>query len=159
MSDMNTYENILRVTLSDLISKGVTSSIFGDIFLEDLRLFRETKLSELKIKAVFSLWQLPTEKLVREFIALGFKAITTCVDEQFLDKSFVGRMIDTDFLKDLPKNVDSCGENGEFHSFVFDGPIFKNPVQFEIGEKVLKKYSNSTHGFWFCDLISLRSVL
>lgn len=163
MPTMEIYEKIMTKTLSDLKTKGVTTSVFGDIFLEDLRKYRENKLSELNLKGLFPLWKIPTGKLIREFIDLGFKSIITCINENYLDKSFVGRIIDSDFLNDLPDNIDPCGENGEFHTFVFDGPIFKEPVQFDKGEIVYRKYTrekqkNNTDssfniGFWYCDLL------
>ncbi|WP_223275951.1 diphthine--ammonia ligase [Algoriphagus aquimarinus] len=171
MPSMEVYENTMRDTLSNLKKEGITASIFGDIFLEDLRQYRENKLTELDLKAVFPLWKQSTDKLIHEFLDLGFKTITTCVNEKYLDKSFVGRVIDADFLKDLPANVDPCGENGEFHTFVYDGPIFSKPIEFEKGEIVLRKYEApkteddsdqcfskekedpATYGFWFCDLI------
>lgn len=173
---MEVYEKVMTSTLNDLIEKGATASIFGDIFLEDLRSYRENKLAELNLKGVFPLWKIPTDKLIREFIDLGFKTITTCVNEKYLDKRFVGRIIDHDFLNDLPHNVDPCGENGEFHTFIFDGPIFSNPISFIKGEIVYRKYAppttntrsssydceptdkDSTNnpfdtGFWYCDLL------
>ena len=171
MPSMEVYEQTMRETLSELKREGITASIFGDIFLEDLRAYRENKLAELDLKGVFPLWKQPTNRLIREFLDLGFKTITTCVNEKFLDKSFVGRVIDEDFLKDLPENVDPCGENGEFHTFVYDGSIFSKPIEFEIGEKVLRKYEApkteddsdqcfskdkedpAQYGFWYCDLI------
>mgnify|MGYP003675908648 CR=1 FL=1 len=171
MPSMEVYEKTMRETLSELKREGITASIFGDIFLEDLRTYRETKLAELDLKGIFPLWKQPTKNLIREFLDLGFKTITTCVNEKFLDKSFVGRVIDEDFLKDLPSDVDPCGENGEFHTFVYDGPIFSESITFEVGEKVLRKYEapktedNSDqcfskdkedpakYGFWYCDLI------
>ncbi|MFC5624442.1 diphthine--ammonia ligase [Algoriphagus winogradskyi] len=172
MPSMEVYEKTMRETLTELKREGITASIFGDIFLEDLRTYRETKLAELDLKGVFPLWKHPTENLIREFLDLGFKTITTCVNEKFLDKSFVGRVIDEDFLKDLPSDVDPCGENGEFHTFVYDGPIFSKPIDFEVGEKVLRKYEApkneddsdqcfskekedpANYGFWYCDLIT-----
>ncbi|WP_339877859.1 diphthine--ammonia ligase [uncultured Algoriphagus sp.] len=171
MPSMEVYEQTMRETLSELKREGITASIFGDIFLEDLRTYRENKLAELDLMGIFPLWKQPTHRLIREFLDLGFKTITTCVNEKFLDKSFVGRVIDEDFLKDLPENVDPCGENGEFHTFVYDGPIFSKPVEFEIGGKVLRKYEApkteddsdqcfskdkedpAQYGFWYCDLI------
>ncbi len=167
MPTMESYEKMMEVTLNDLKLKGVTASIFGDIFLEDLRKYREEKLAALNLKAVFPLWKKPTLEIIREFIDLGFKTITTCVNEKYLDKSFVGRIVDKDFLKDLPANVDPCGENGEFHTFVFEGPILKQPIKFEKGEIVYRKYSQEKKdddyncgedspfdfGFWYCDLI------
>lgn len=173
MPSMEVYEQTMRETLSELKKEGITASIFGDIFLEDLRTYRENKLAELALNGVFPLWKLPTDRLIREFLELGFKTITTCVNEKYLDKSFVGRVIDEGFLNDLPANVDPCGENGEFHTFVYDGPIFSEPIEFEIGEKVLRKYEApkteddsdqcfsektedpSNYAFWYCDLIPL----
>ncbi len=169
MPSMEIYEDILKSTLNNFKTEGVTHSIFGDIFLEDLRKYREDKLTTIGFTGVFPLWKIDTTKLIQEFIALGFKTIVTCVNEKYLDKSFVGRVIDHEFINDLPSNVDVCGENGEFHTFTFDGPIFSNPIQFEIGEIVHRKYekpktsvSNSAcdtddtafdYGFWYVDLI------
>ena len=172
MPTMEAYENVMAATLADLKNKGASASIFGDIFLEDLRAYRENKLAEIGLKGVFPLWKIPTDVLVREYIDLGFKSIITCVNEKYLDKSFSGRLIDDAFLKDLPTNVDPCGENGEFHSFVFDGPIFKKPIAFTKGEVVYRTYAapkdeNDSdyncgvdkkakipeYGFWYCDLL------
>lgn len=158
---MESYNNIMKSNLQEIIAKeNYKFSVFGDIFLEDLKAFRETKLAEMDLKGVFPLWKIDSLKIMEEFINLGFKAITVSVNANLLDKSFVGRIIDQQFINDLPKNVDVCGENGEFHTFVFDGPIFKNPISFEIGEKVLKTYpTNSSNtwdsSFWYCDLISI----
>jgi len=159
---MEEYRNIMSKTMSEIQQKGVTHSIFGDIFLEDLKKYREDQLQSIGMKGVFPLWKIDTKDLIKEFLDLGFKTIVTCVNETYLDKSFAGRIIDEDFLKDLPKNVDPCGENGEFHTFCFDGPIFKNPIAFEIGEIVKKTYpkpktdndnEEGEYVFWFCDLI------
>ena len=170
MPDMKTYETIMKETLVRFKNEGTGVCIFGDIFLEDLRAYRENKLAEMDLKAIFPLWKIPTNQLVREFIALGFKAVIVCVNDKFLGKDFVGRKIDDSFLADLPNSVDPCGEYGEFHSFVYDGPIFKKPVAFELGEIVYRKYQPSQHdddseyncsnksapfssGFWYCDLL------
>lgn len=155
--DMETYNSILSKKMELLRSKGYTHAGFGDIFLEDLRQYRETKLNELNIQALFPLWKKSSTELMEEFLALGFKTIVVCINETVLDKSFVGRIIDEQFLKDLPENVDPCGENGEFHTFCFDGPIFSNPIAFDLGERVRKCYpsplNQSEIGYWFCDLI------
>ncbi|GEL11860.1 MJ0570-related uncharacterized domain-containing protein [Flavobacterium glycines] len=170
MPTMEVYENVMQQTLEKLKKKGITHSVFGDIFLEDLRKYREDKLATLGFEGVFPIWKIPTQDLIQEFISLGFKTIVVCVNERYLDKSFVGRVIDQQFIDDLPENVDVCGENGEFHTFSFDGPIFKKPIDFEIGEVVYRKYekpkqdssntacdtNDSTaydYGFWYCDLI------
>lgn len=160
---MEEYREIMGNTMTSIQSQGITHSVFGDIFLEDLRAYREEQLQSIGMKAVFPLWKQDTTRLIHEFLDLGFKTIVTCVNETYLDKSFAGRIIDKDFITDLPSTVDPCGENGEFHTFTFDGPIFKKPVQFEIGEIVKKTYpkpktDNNTeeeeYVFWFCDLIS-----
>lgn len=162
---MEEYSEIMSKTMNEIKSQGVTHSIFGDIFLEDLRKYREDQLQSIGMEAVFPLWKKNTTELINEFLSLGFKTIVTCVNETYLDKSFAGRVIDQNFIKDLPENVDPCGENGEFHTFTFDGPIFKNPIQFEIGETVKKTYpkpksneneENEEYAFWFCDLISTK---
>lgn len=155
---METYNKIMKSNLKEIIvNGGYEFSVFGDIFLEDLRTFREAKLAELNLKGVFPLWKLETTEIIEEFIDLGFKAITVSVNAKLLDKSFLGRIVDENFINDLPKNVNVCGENGEFHTFVYDGPIFKNPIAFEIGEKVLKTYPSEKgdtwdSSFWYCDL-------
>lgn len=170
MPDISEYESLMNTTLERLRNEGVEVSIFGDVFLEDLRKYREEMLSRLNLKAEFPLWQIPTREIMQEFIGACFKAVIVCVDERCLDKSFAGREIDSDFLEDLPSNVDPCGEYGEYHSFVYDGPIFKAPIMFEKGEIVYKRYqsnrkssdSQASHvcasdsqadGYWYCDLI------
>ncbi|WP_276380071.1 diphthine--ammonia ligase [Flavobacterium sp. H4147] len=171
MPTMEVYEEVMTKTLTDFKNNGITHSVFGDIFLEDLRKYREKQLAKIGFEGVFPIWKIPSHNLINEFISLGFKTIVVCVNERYLDKSFVGRLIDQDFINDLPENVDVCGENGEFHTFTFDGPIFSKPIDFEIGEIVYRKYekpknqnpSNTAcdndssdafdYGFWYCDLI------
>lgn len=159
---MEEYNEIMSKTMNGIKAKGVTHSIFGDIFLEDLRKYREEQLQSIGMKAVFPLWQINTADLIHEFLDLGFKTIVTCVNETYLDKSFAGRIIDESFIKDLPENVDPCGENGEFHTFTFDGPVFKKPVNFKAGEIIKKTYpkpksnkdeKDGEYVFWFCDLV------
>lgn len=158
MPGMAVYENAMRTAWSGLKERGAAVSVFGDIFLEDLRRYREDQLARWQVKSAFPLWNGPTDALVRELIDLGFKAVTTCVNGKYLDKSFAGRILDRDFLKDLPAGVDPCGENGEFHTFVFDGPLFKSPVPFTVGETVYRQYAPGRDGafdtgFWFTDLL------
>ncbi len=157
---MEEYEEKMRVIMEQFVKDGFTVSAFGDIFLEDLRTFRENKLKEVNLKGEFPLWKKSTSELAIELLDKGFKTIVVCVKSDLLDESFVGRVYDKQFLEDLPDNVDPCGENGEFHTFCFDGPIFNHPVQFEIGEKTFKSYTNPDKddktediGFWFCDLL------
>ncbi|RDI14566.1 diphthine--ammonia ligase [Flavobacterium sp. AG291] len=149
------YEALMKETVSELLADGYECTAFGDIFLEDLKTYREKQLEPYGIKTIFPLWQKDTKELLTNFIDFGFKAITVCVDGSKLDSSFVGRLVDHDFINDLPENVDICGENGEFHTFCFDGPYFKQPVQFTKGEVIMKEYH--TNGFksqlWFCDLL------
>lgn len=170
MPTMEVYENVMQQTLAGFRKEGVSVSVFGDIFLEDLRKYREDKLAGMQLEGLFPLWNIPTKELITEFLDLGFKTIVTCVNERNLDKSFAGRVIDAQFIADLPDDVDVCGENGEFHTFTFDGPLFSRPIAFEVGETVYRKYekpkeeSSGTacdtntseafdYGFWYCDLI------
>ncbi|MDD3013583.1 MAG: diphthine--ammonia ligase [Candidatus Gastranaerophilales bacterium] len=141
------YEAKMKETLLAYKEKGVGSVAFGDIFLEDLKEYRDKKLAIVDMKGLYPIWKRDSKELVKKFIDLGFKAIVTCVNSKVLDKSFVGRVIDDDFLNDLPENVDPCGENGEFHSFAFEGPIFKEKIKFKVGEIVLRDT------FYFCDLL------
>ncbi len=163
---MEDYNHIMSATVEGLQEEGYTRCGFGDIFLEDLRTYREEQLKPYGIKAHFPLWKRNTKALVEEFIGLGFKAIVICTKATLLDESFVGRALDANFLRDLPSNVDPCGENGEFHTFCYDGPIFKEPIKFKLGEKVFRAYKtpkgadeqkkDSNMGFWFCDLVPIK---
>lgn len=167
---MESYSNTMRKEVTQLRSDGYTHGVFGDIFLEDLRTYRDEQLVEVGIKGVYPLWKKDTKALLKEFIDLGFKAITVCVNAKYLDEHFCGRIIDESFMEDLPDTVDVCGENGEFHTFVYDGPIFKKPIPFTIGEKVLRGYDKADNdddncfvdeddqkswdtAFWYCDLL------
>lgn len=158
-SDMERYNQKMYDTLSQLKDEGITTSIYGDIFLEDLKAYREKELERVGLKALFPLWNRSSNELIHEFLSLGFKTIVVCVNEKCLDKSFTGRIIDEQFIRDLPPAVDPCGENGEFHTFVFDGPLFRKPVSFVKGEIVYRTYGegNFQTGFWFCDLLPLTS--
>jgi uncharacterized protein (TIGR00290 family) len=143
-ASLEIYDGIMKIAFEGLKDEGIEYSIFGDIFLEDLRKYREDKLAEVSMKGLFPLWQRPSREIIKEFIGVGFKTVIVCVDDQYLDKSFAGRVIDENLLNDLPENVDPCGENGEFHTFVFDGPIFKNRIDYELGEIVHKEYKATT---------------
>ncbi len=142
------YEAKMKEVLQKYLAAGVSSVVFGDIFLEDLRKHREDNLSKIGMKAIFPIWKRDTAELAREFIELGFKAVITCIDSNVLDKAFVGRLYDQQFLSDLPSTVDPCGENGEFHSFVYDGPKFQKKVPYKKGETVFRD-----NRFWYCDLM------
>ena len=132
------YEELVGQHLSQYVAGGVSHVAHGDLFLADLRAYREKNLARLGMQGVFPLWGRDTRELVLEFIALNFKAILCCVDGRRLDGSFVGRPIDEDLLRDLPPDVDPCGENGEYHSFVYDGPIFQHPLEITTGEVVCR---------------------
>jgi uncharacterized protein (TIGR00290 family) len=142
------YEAKMQEVLEKYLEIGVSAVTFGDIFLEDVRKYREENLSKKGLKAIFPIWKRNTSELARTFIDLGFKAVITCVDSKVLDKGFVGRRFDERFLSELPSNVDPCGENGEFHSFVYDGPIFRERLLYDLGEVVFRD-----NRFYFCDLI------
>ena len=141
------YEARMKAVLERYCKEGVDSVAFGDIFLEDLKQYREKNLAQLGMRGVFPIWKKDSAELARSFIELGFKAVVVCVDSRYLDETFAGKAIDSEFLQRLPSGVDPCGENGEFHSFVFDGPIFRNEVTFRLGETVRRG------AFWFCDLL------
>ncbi len=142
------YEAAMKEALLRYKDKGVSAIGFGDLFLEDLKAYREKRLSAVGLKAVFPLWKRDTKAMAREFIRLGFKAVITCVDSQALDGRFSGREFDEQFLSELPGHVDPCGENGEFHSFVYDGPLFKAPVRFKKDGVVIRD-----DRFHFCELV------
>jgi uncharacterized protein (TIGR00290 family) len=144
------YEAKIKDALLHYRAQGVSSVAFGDIFLEDLRRYREENLSRIGLKGIFPLWRRDTARLAQRFIDLGFKAVISCIDSKCLDKSFAGRVFDEQFLSELPSGVDPCGENGEFHSFVYDGPIFKSEISYEKGEVVLRD-----NRFYYCDLIPI----
>jgi uncharacterized protein (TIGR00290 family) len=141
------YEARMAAALVDYRQQGIVTCAFGDLFLQDIRAYRDRQLSAHGMRGVYPLWHRDTALLIRNFAAQGFKTAVVCVDPTKLSPHFVGRVIDTQFLAELPENIDPCGENGEFHTFVFDGPIFKSPVPFSFGETVCRD------GFWFCDLV------
>jgi len=144
------YEAKLKDKLLQYKNRSVSSVVFGDIFLEDLRKYRENNLAQVGMKGIFPIWKRDTAELARTFIGLGFKAVITCVDSNSLDGKFAGRYFDNQFLSELPANVDPCGENGEFHSFVYDGPIFHERISFRRGKVVFRD-----NRFYFCDLVPL----
>ena len=141
------YEDKMRAVLNRYKQTGVSAVIFGDIFLEEVRRYREDNLAKVGLKGVFPLWGKDPAALKRSFAAPGFRAVTTCVDSKVLSQEFVGRELDERFWAELPPDVNPSGENGEFHSFVFDGPIFSERIAYTRGEVVLRD------SFYFCDLI------
>jgi len=168
MPSMAAYDQAQQATLAGLRAQGVATAFYGDIFLEDLRAYREQQLARAGLRGEFPLWQRSGAELLREFLDLGFRAIIVCVNERWLDASFCGRLLDADFLRDLPPGVDPCGENGEYHSFVFDAPYFSAPIPFEKGELVRRTYAPAAGsaapagaddpfatGFWYQDLLPM----
>jgi len=143
------YEKQMRDAITKAQNQGVTHTMFGDLFLEDIRKYREDMLYSTGITPVFPLWQRPTKELALEMIEAGFKAIVVCVDPKQLSPSFAGREFNQEFLCDLPASVDPCGENGEFHIFVYDGPLFKKPIDIKVGEVVQRD------GFVFADVMPI----
>jgi len=141
------YEEMMAKAMLTYLAEGVRTVAFGDIFLEDLRVYRERNLAEVGMTGLFPLWRHDTTRLVRDFIDRGFKATLSCVDGEKLDESFAGRELDDDMLGALPEGVDPCGENGEFHSFVWDGPLFRRPVPIRVGETIKRDTR------WFTDLL------
>jgi uncharacterized protein (TIGR00290 family) len=141
------YEQRMAAALASEAMRGVQEVAFGDLFLQDIREYRESRLAPVGLQARFPVWGIDTTELAHRFIALGFRAILVCVDPRALDRSFAGREFDEDLLAELPAGVDPCGERGEFHTFVYDGPIFDGPIACGPGE-VLER-----DGFVFCDLL------
>ena len=146
------YEALMERTMLDFWARGVRTVAFGDIFLADLRAYRERNLAKVGMRGLFPIWHRDTAELMRTFIGLGFRARLACVDGTKLGREFAGRTIDAALLSDLPSEVDPCGENGEFHSFVYDGPIFRRPVRVAVGEVVARDSR------YFADLVPAGSL-
>ncbi len=153
------YKTAMHDVFARLKEEGITTAAYGDIFLEDLRLYREQQLAPAGMNAVFPLWKKATRQLVADVEDAGIEAIIVCVSEQYLDKSFLGRKVDRQLLQDFPNNVDPCGENGEFHTFVYNAPFFSAPINIVQGEVVYRNYAtadtNTTWntGFYFLDVL------
>ncbi|MBN1187990.1 MAG: diphthine--ammonia ligase [Bacteroidales bacterium] len=162
----NEYEREMEKVLLKVKEEGIEHVIFGDIYLEDLRIYRENKLAKVGMKAVFPLWKMDTKEIMKDFINQNFKTIVCCTNDGYLGESWIGREINQSFVEELPSNVDPCGENGEFHTFCFDGPIFSKKISFSPGDHIYKSleikeaYSCplpseiKTKGFWYCELLS-----
>jgi len=143
------YESRMAEASLRFRDRGIRHFAFGDIFLRDLRAYREKNLAQLDMLALFPIWDIDTRQLAARFIDHGFRAVTVCIDPKKLDASFAGRQLDASFFRDLPPGIDPCGENGEFHTFVFDGPIFRSPIRVRTGQVVERD------SFVFCDLIPI----
>lgn len=158
------YEQQMKEALLKAKEVGINHVIYGDIFLQDLRQYREEKLKALNMHAVFPLWKMNKKELLKDFILKGFKTITCCVNNNYLDKIWVGKIINQDFINELPAAADACGENGEYHSFCYDAPFFKKALKIKPGAVNYQSLAlnlvnesagpvpSSTLGFWYCDL-------
>jgi uncharacterized protein (TIGR00290 family) len=148
------YQDRMGKAVSGMLEDGVTHMVFGDIHLADVRAYREKMLEGTGITPVFPLWGRDVGELGREFIERRFKTVLTCIDMEQLDRSFAGRVYDADFLRDYPENCDVCGENGEFHTFVFDGPNLEFPIRYELGdERVTPDVVTGRDRFLFRDVV------
>jgi len=166
MPDMETYDNTMRRHLEFFKEEGITHSIFGDIFLEDLKQYRDERLAEAGLTGIYPLWKRDTRELLNEFFSLGFGTVIACTQEHL--GAIAGQELSPELIKAFPTGVDVCGENGEFHTFAFKGPIFKSEIKYRLGEKVFKTYTapktdnnnndpasnNKLYGFWYQDLVS-----
>lgn len=141
------YESIMGGMVASLREEGITQVAFGDLFLEDIRAYRESRLEGTGLSPIFPFWNIPTKTLAARMIGEGIRAVITCVDSSQLDPAFIGREFDSSFLADLPAGIDPCGERGEFHSFVYDAPGFARPVVFTPGE------ISERDGFVYLDLV------
>lgn len=154
--DHDIYNRVMEQTLSDLSNKGITHAAYGDIFLEDLKQYREQQLAKAGFTGVFPLWKKDTRALIQIIEEVGIYAKVVCVNEKVLGKEFLGRRVDTSFMNDLPDWVDPCGENGEFHTFVYNAPFFSKAIDIEEGEMVYKQYERADGswdtGFYFLDI-------
>lgn len=164
------YQQKMSACLAAHKARGVTACAFGDIFLEDLKQWRDGNLAKVGLRGIYPIWKIDSRELIREFFALKFGTVICCANDAYLGEDAVGRRLDEEFIHTLPASVDPCGENGEFHSFAFAGPIFQSPVRFTVGEKVYRPVEvthptdssggyncapgpRRTKGFWFCDLL------
>lgn len=160
------YKKLTQEFYQQCAAEGIEGVVFGDIFLEDLRQFRESLLRTDRLLGIYPLWQIPTDILINQFIDAGFKTLICSADAKYFSSHQAGKTIDKEFVTSLSSDVDPCGENGEFHTFVYDGPIFNKPIAFRTGEVVKKTYSfqkknddgslqKIESAFWFQDLVPL----
>ncbi|WLD94382.1 diphthine--ammonia ligase [Alkalihalobacillus sp. AL-G] len=150
------YNEIMTEAIHKIKSDGIKHIAFGDIFLEDIRKYREDMLKNTGVVPIFPIWGVDTSEILNRFLLLGYKTIISCVDLTKLGKEFSGQKIDNDFVHNIPKEIDPCGEYGEYHSFVYDGPIFKSGINFTIGEKkVAPDLMTGEDRFCFTDLIRI----
>ena len=165
MPGMEEYDKVMRYHLEHFKNEGITHSIFGDIFLEDLKKYRDERLAEVGLTGIYPLWKRDSHQLIDEFLNLGFGTVIACTQKQL--QHIAGKEITPELILSLPADVDVCGENGEFHTFIFKGPIFSNEIKYKTGEMVFKEFKApvntdnasiieatlTLYGFWYCDLI------
>ncbi|NPA46539.1 MAG: adenine nucleotide alpha hydrolase [Chlorobi bacterium] len=165
-TDLETYDRIMREEVTRLKNQGYDTAVFGDIFLEDLKQYRIRQMNRVGMKCLFPVWGYDTRELAREIIRSGIRAVVVTVNARLMDRSFAGREFDESFLADLPEGVDPCGENGEFHTFVYDAPFFKKPIAIRNEGVVFREYKSCDDeddpvdkdkskwdtAFWFADL-------
>lgn len=162
-STRQSYEDAMSAFCFKQKEKGIEAIVFGDILLEDLKVYREKKLGEVGLKAIFPLWGASTQRLAEQIIEEGFKTMICCLNDQQLASSLIGKTLDKSILQEIGQNADPCGEYGEYHTFVYDGPIFNNPVSFIKGKIVSKNYEFKTENegvvtknssmFWFQEVL------
>lgn len=165
MPGMEEYDEVMRHHLTKFKNEGITHAIFGDIFLEDLRDYRDARLAEVGMTGLYPLWKRGTHELINEFLDLGFGTVIACTQQHLGE--FAGREITRQLISELPADIDVCGENGEFHTFTFKGPVFRKTIGYRMGEKIFKTYnapksndvsgngSINLAGFWYCDLLAM----
>jgi len=146
------YERVMKHVCDQALAHGVSAIAFGDLFLADVRAYRERQLKGTGLEPLFPIWQVPTDELARQMIEGGLRAKLVCVDPKQIDPGFTGRDFDLQLLRELPVGADPCGEKGEFHSFVYAGPMFSRPIPIATGEKVERD------GFWYCDVLAAASL-
>jgi uncharacterized protein (TIGR00290 family) len=146
------YEIIMSKQWEKLAEQGISVSVFGDIYLDDIREYRDKQVAAMDIENVFPLWKADTPELIRRFLELGFRAVVVAADSKYFGSDILGQELTPSFIEKLPGGVDPCGENGEFHTFVFDGPVFKYPVEFSTGEATKKSFGSNENSFLFLDL-------
>lgn len=165
MPGMKEYDEVMKSNLERFRQEGITHAIFGDIFLEDLKKYRDERLAEAGMIGIYPLWKRDTTELINEFFDLGFETVIACAQQRL--ECIVGKELTPELILSFPDDVDVCGENGEFHTFAYKGPIFRNPIAYRTGEKVFKTYAapkdasdtcfssapEKPAGFWYCDLL------
>lgn len=143
------YENKMKSYCLTLKERGIHKVAFGDIFLEDLKQYRVDQMSKVGMEAIFPIWKMSTKEIIKDFVKQGFQSYTCCVGLDKLKEDQVGTLMDDEFFNNLPEEVDPCGENGEFHSFVFNAPMFQYPLSIELGETLMKTYKHEGKEFGF----------